>query len=325
MIKQILKTFFPFGLFMQMNILGSLFGGSKSSSKTNPATVFGPQSKFLSQLYPQLTSMFQQEMGDPGSILGFNPNELAGQQGALQAAQGFAPTLNAATQGIQSLFGAADPNSPLTQGAINAAINPLFQNFQDVVAPSIRRAAGGMGRSGDTKATQLASSDLFRQAGDITSRIALGAHQQGLGAVQGGLGQLSNLFGAQMMPSDIQRQIGQQQFQRQNPLSVLDMFRQSAGTPIVLSGGGQTRGSSAKGGIADVIGMGAGMASLFSDKRLKTNIRRIGQYKDYNLYSYDYVWGDFSIGVMADEVEQVNPNAVCIHPSGYKMVNYGEL
>jgi hypothetical protein len=28
---------------------------------------------------------------------------------------------------------------------------------------------------------------------------------------------------------------------------------------------------------------------------------------------------------MADEVEQVKPDAVTTHPSGYKMVNYGML
>ena len=31
------------------------------------------------------------------------------------------------------------------------------------------------------------------------------------------------------------------------------------------------------------------------------------------------------VGVMADEVETVLPQAVCVHPDGYKMVNYALL
>ena len=42
------------------------------------------------------------------------------------------------------------------------------------------------------------------------------------------------------------------------------------------------------------------------------------------LYEYD-IFGERQQGVMADEVEKVMPEAVLMHPSGYKMVNYGLL
>jgi hypothetical protein len=65
---------------------------------------------------------------------------------------------------------------------------------------------------------------------------------------------------------------------------------------------------------------------LFSDRRLKINIVRIGTHRlGIGIYSFDYVWNEHSIGVMADEVEKVMPSAVLVHSSGFKMVNYGIL
>lgn len=62
-----------------------------------------------------------------------------------------------------------------------------------------------------------------------------------------------------------------------------------------------------------------------SDRRLKSNIKRIGQLPNgLPLYSYT-IFDRPAIGVMADEVEKVLPEAVSVHPSGYKMVDYSKL
>lgn len=75
------------------------------------------------------------------------------------------------------------------------------------------------------------------------------------------------------------------------------------------------------------LGQAAMAAALyFSDRRLKTNIQRIGTHPiGVGIYEYEYLWGEPAIGVMADEVEEVMPHAVVVHPSGFKMVNYGVL
>lgn len=66
--------------------------------------------------------------------------------------------------------------------------------------------------------------------------------------------------------------------------------------------------------------------STFSDRRLKTNIKRIGTHPlGIGIYEFDYVWGEHATGVMADEVKTVMPEAVTRHPSGYDMVDYGKL
>ena len=62
-----------------------------------------------------------------------------------------------------------------------------------------------------------------------------------------------------------------------------------------------------------------------SDRRLKTNIVKIGQYLNgLNKYSWTYIWGENSTGAMADEVEKLIPEAVKVF-YGYKHVNYALL
>ena len=65
-------------------------------------------------------------------------------------------------------------------------------------------------------------------------------------------------------------------------------------------------------------------ALMASDRRLKRNIRLIGKTAGgHNWYAFEYLWGEPSVGVMADEV--MHTGAVIVHPSGYLMVNYGML
>jgi hypothetical protein len=69
---------------------------------------------------------------------------------------------------------------------------------------------------------------------------------------------------------------------------------------------------------------GLGSAAIFaSDRRLKTNIRRIGAADNgLPLYTFHYKeGGPLQVGFMADEVEKVKPWAV-VDRGGYKHVNY---
>jgi hypothetical protein len=82
--------------------------------------------------------------------------------------------------------------------------------------------------------------------------------------------------------------------------------------------------NAANAGLYNLLGA-AGTAAAMSDRRLKSNIERVGTHPlGIGIYEYD-IFGSRQIGVMADEVEAVRPEAVMQHPSGYKMVNYGAL
>lgn len=69
----------------------------------------------------------------------------------------------------------------------------------------------------------------------------------------------------------------------------------------------------------------SGLTSLLSDRRLKTDIVKIGMHDSgVPLYTYRYVWGEPGVGVMADELEQVRPDAVHM-VGGYKAVDYAAI
>jgi hypothetical protein len=79
--------------------------------------------------------------------------------------------------------------------------------------------------------------------------------------------------------------------------------------------------------------LGAAAIMAPSDIRLKENIKAIGWLPNgLPVYEYEFkpeykhIGGEGKhIGVMAQEVEKVMPEAVIEHPDGYKMVNYGAL
>lgn len=169
--------------------------------------------------------------------------------------------------------------------------------------------------------------------------------------------QLSNQASAQAFGQSMgarQQALSEQQLEQQNPINILNALRTgsqmqapsfnnsptSTVNPTDLSGAfnnqfnsqlggynGQVAQNNATTGAAGGLASAALMAFMASDIRLKKNIEHIGQLENgLNVYAYDYIWpGPRQVGVMAHEVEKINPAAVAIHPSGYKMVNYGAL
>lgn len=67
----------------------------------------------------------------------------------------------------------------------------------------------------------------------------------------------------------------------------------------------------------------AGLAK-FSDRRLKSNIVKVGNYNGHNIYEYD-IFGKRERGVMAQEVMSVKPDAVLVSNDGWLMVDYSKL
>lgn len=101
-------------------------------------------------------------------------------------------------------------------------------------------------------------------------------------------------------------------------------------------GGGGGLGSGLK-DVASLIGAGktlwsAGTAvaeaapaffAMFSDERLKDNIRQVGEtYDGQNIYAYDMGDGKTQLGLMAQEVLDRKPEAVGMNDNGYLMLDY---
>lgn len=205
-------------------------------------SIYQPQADVMGQQFGNIAQLFGQ---DPQSFLaGFNPNQTQGQQASLEGAQALSGgVIDPSTQAFQSLLGAGGAESSQVQAAIQAATNPIFQNFEERIAPSIRRALGtDIGQAGGSRGgMQLfkAGQDALRTAGDVGSQVALQAQQQGMGAQQGALNfapQLAKLFG---QPGQIQQGVGgiqqqQQQAQAQQPLNFMAQLQKLIGAPTVL-------------------------------------------------------------------------------------------
>lgn len=78
--------------------------------------------------------------------------------------------------------------------------------------------------------------------------------------------------------------------------------------------------------LGGLFSAGASLIPLLSDRRAKTDIRRVGTADNgLGIYLYRYRHGGpFQIGVMADEVENIAPSAVVMGPDNFKRVNYAE-
>ena len=87
------------------------------------------------------------------------------------------------------------------------------------------------------------------------------------------------------------------------------------------------------GGLMGLANTGMQAYTTFSDINMKENIKEIGVLNNgLKVYSYEYkpkfkdIAGHGShVGVMAQEVEKVIPEAVTTMSNGYKAVNYAML
>lgn len=77
--------------------------------------------------------------------------------------------------------------------------------------------------------------------------------------------------------------------------------------------------------ILGTLGQVGSAAFMFSDRRLKSNIVKVGEHP-IGVGIYDYtMMGMPQRGVIAQEVQKVRPDLVKRHANGYLMVDYGEL
>ena len=121
-----------------------------------------------------------------------------------------------------------------------------------------------------------------------------------------------NLYGAAQLQGDAAKNIYNQQS------ASADSFNTGLMGMIGTAAGGAMMGPFGAAGANKMFGTA-------SDRRLKSNIQRVGTHPlGIGIYEYD-IFGVHTVGVMADELETVMPDAVMQHGSGYKFVDYGRL
>ena len=97
---------------------------------------------------------------------------------------------------------------------------------------------------------------------------------------------------------------------------------------LIANTGQKSSSTSGSPGLLGTIGSAVGgVASIFSDRRLKTAIRKVGEFADgLGIYTFRYHNQPNRFrGVMADEVEKLRPWALGPKVAGYATVNYEAL
>jgi len=268
--------------------MSGLFGSSTASGKVDPE-----QAPFLQYLREQAQGQYEQYGGTQAQA-GFDLADRLTDRG-----EGFLDTLGAgsnqqvADSQIESLTDILNRNLSMNLGMIggNASVGNTF----------------GGGRQGVMEGTAIGDTQLALASG--VSDIYANQNQMNLMGASTGLGALKGQFGLGMSGF----------FNQQQPLG---NFSNMIGKPTVLGGGGSG------GDMADIASTAADIYAMYlaSDERLKKDIVPIGEHKGYKWYEYSYKWEDIRrIGVMAQEVLKIKPEAVIEHPDGYLMVNYGGL
>lgn len=177
---------------------------------------------------------------------------------------------------------------------------------------------------------RLAGAGLFQQGlQNQMAGIGLGGAVQGLNyADPAALYQWGSL--AQNAPFDYLQKganiLGSLRFPQQstqsvqhNPLSqLMGLGGAIGGMALPATMGGGSLGGALLGGM------------MLSDRRVKSDIKRIGTSRDRGIpiYRYRYLWDApdvLRVGVMADEMAQIDPSAVRTRPDGLAMVDYDKV
>lgn len=245
----------------------------------------------------------------------------ANQQAAMQAGLSNQAALNQMGQfdaGLAQQMGLANMDSLNQFGLANqsAAMQAALANQQ-----------AGMGAQQANQDAQLRAAGLDQASIGLLG--GLGAQQQQMG-LQGA--------GAMMDLGLLQQGFNQQQLDaiRNLPLEqqavineALGIYPPGAGGTTTSTERSDTFGNLISAGGAVLGGMATGGVGFFSDRRLKENIELVGEDEATGLplYSFNYIDDQERryVGVMADDVEKVKPEAVIEDSSGYKRVNYEAL
>lgn len=191
-------------------------------------------------------------------------------------------------------------------------------------------AAGQIGQGANQIAeaggAQGGYQNYLQMAGYQPAMAALSRGVTGQGAASGLLRSGSTAQALQTKGTQLNQQYYNNYLQQLTGLAGLGL--QGGG---LVANTGQTSNTKSTGGGPSTVGSIAstvgGIASIFSDRRLKRDIERIGEFSDgLGIYEYRHATGIKRVlGVMADEVEKLRPWALGRKIAGYATVNYGAL
>jgi hypothetical protein len=208
--------------------------------------------------------------------------------------------------------------------------NQNFKMLNDIYEDPARQGTQGsnylsalLTGQGDTAGAQAGWQNYQNMAGYQPAMDAMTRSVTGSAASQGLLRSGSTAKALQREGTNLN-----QQFYGNYLSGLSGLAEQGQGYGKLLSEAGGGNDKSMRAGTAGTLGslIGKGMA-IFSDRRMKDNIDLVGFYENgLPQYEFSYKGGRARWrGVMADDVEQMYPEALGETVDGFKTVNYAKL
>lgn len=180
------------------------------------------------------------------------------------------------------------------------------------------------------------TADLMRQGYDQAAAQTMAQMEMGMGAAGAAAGGLQQLGALQQTTEQANLEALYNEFLRQQGFDIGILSALTGGAAGTAGALGTSQTQSSKPGFAQILGAigSAGQAlSMFSDRRLKVNVRPAGRRNGISYYTWDWnntaraigVEGHPTYGVMADELMQTHPHLVRRGADGYLRVDYAGL
>lgn len=331
--------------------MGGKGGGSQTSTTSNMP--FGPTGEALEFGYDEAKKLYDYPMYPGNMYTTFNPiQEQAMGLTGNRALYG-SPVTNLANIEAATTLGGGylDPRSnPYLQSAVSGAMQDVGRQFAEATMPSLQSQfvdAGRYGSGAQIANESLARQDLARQMGNMAANMYGQAYEserdrmlrqssiapqfQGMDykdlAALASVGDIVDQKAREILQADIERY--------NYPQTQLDRYANR----IATLGGQQygttttTQPSQGSDFIGNLLGIAQTGAAIYaaSDQTLKKDIELIEgkKFGPAQAYKFRYVWEDADsekhVGVMAQELQEVMPDAVHRHPAGYLMVDYAKI
>lgn len=317
-----------------MSFFDDIFGGPKTTKTVEiPASQLADMEASQKFRTNRAMPYFEKGMGQLDSMYNYN------QPGMLKAAQntaGIAGQVQETTGGVgesalrsgtnfyQSLF---DPRYEAQQ--IQMAMQPAQQQYMQNVRQQGRQAVGsGTARSARQAMLNRQSANAARgQQAQLAAQVAgrvRGEQMQGAGALtQTGFGGLDRALAASLTKKSA-ADSQMDQFYKYLQAKQQTMPPSFYTPPYPGAQGSETQtGADYK----DLIGKVLPFLPIFSDERLKENIKHVKDVDGIKVYTYNYVWDKTpQQGAMAQDLLNTKyADAVSVHSSGYYQVDYTKL
>lgn len=225
--------------------------------------------------------------------------------------------------------GMSQGTNPYLDQMVGKAQRNTINNYNNVIRPGIdamSARSGSFGNSGVAQTAQMQQDQLGSQLGDIATSMYGGQYNNDQAFRQQSANSFMNYGNLQQANAQQPYDFAYQQFQEAQNQPYKNLGAMGAPFGQNMGGSQSTTSSQRNDPMQSLLGTALLAGSFFSDRRLKEDIKKVGETNDgLPIYTYKYKGDNATqMGVMAQEVQKKNPEAVT-NIAGLLAVDYSKV